>query len=117
MAVHAVRLDERHRGGDGAEQRLVGLRGAGGAARRRRGGRLGRTRGRRGVAVAAVPAGELEQPLQAGMTSDELLRAALEERRHSSGTASGILEVVLEQKPGVAGSSVRRPQAHSLVVL
>ena len=79
VAVHAVRLDERHRGGDGAEQRLVDLR----CGRLRRCG-YGRRSGRRddlgGMAVGAVvPLERLQQAQQSRMRRDELAVAALEQ--------------------------------------
>ena len=109
VAVHPVRLDESHRGGDAAEQRLVdrgrrcgcralGLRsGLGGRCSRRR---RWRRRGR-GVPVAALE--RLQQPQQARVRRDELAVAALEELAPLGGDRVGVLEVVLEQEPGVAG--------------
>ena len=88
MAVHAVRLDERHGRRDGAEQRLVDRLGGGRQGRRSEG--RGRRRGRRrsgggrlcdrsvcrglngGLAVAAVAGCELEEPLQTGMAGDQI---------------------------------------------
>ena len=110
VAVHAVRLDERHRCRDAAEQRLVEPRGrarravaADGAAVSQRGGcRDGRRGGCPRLAVATVAARELEESLQAGMAGDQLGGAALEEPAPLLRHGLRILEVVLEQKPGVA---------------
>ena len=65
--MHAVGLDERHRGGDGAEQDLVGL-GRGPAVLRRRNGGVG----------GAVAAGHV-QPLEWRELPGELVRSRLEE--------------------------------------
>ena len=87
MAVHAVRLDERHGRRDGAEQRLVdrlggGARGggarvaagaAGGAGAAGKALRPECVPGpQRGLAVTAVAGCELEQPLQTGMAGDQI---------------------------------------------
>ena len=112
MAMHPVRLDERHRGGDTADQGLVERRGRCGRFALRRGlGRRGRfgsggrcrcgRRGRRGVPVAAIE--RRQQPEQTGMRSDELAVAALEERAPLGRDSVRILEVLIEQQPGVAG--------------
>jgi hypothetical protein len=56
------------------------------------------------MAVPPVRALErLQQAEQAGMRLDELAVAALEERAPLGRDRVGILEVVLEQQPGVAG--------------
>ena len=98
MAVHPVRLDERHRGCDATEERLVdlardrrGRHGLGGRGRLGRGGRM---------AVAAVE--RLQQAEQSGMRGNELAVAALEQLAPFGRDGVGILEIVLEQKPGVA---------------
>src|SRR5436190_15214007 len=88
MAVHTVRLHERHRGRDGAEQ-LVGD-----------GLRLGWRRGRRSrrrVAGLVAVAGELQQADQPGMRCDDVARAALEQLAPLARDRFGILEVVLEE--------------------
>jgi hypothetical protein len=90
VAVHPVRLDERHRGGDAAEQRLVDRLGG-----CRRGRRLG---GGRSVTVAE----HLNEPLQPGVGGDELAVAALEELTPLGRDGVRVLEVVLEQEPGIA---------------
>ena len=102
VAVHAMRLDERHRRGDRAEQGLVDLgrrrRLCGGCRGRRcRSGDLGR------AAVGAVVALELlEQPQQTRMGGDEVAVAALEELAPLGRHRVRILEVVLEQQPRVS---------------
>ena len=61
--------------------------------------------GRRGAApprVAVAALERLEQAEQAGMGGDELAVAALEELAPLLRDRVGILEVVLEQEPGVA---------------
>ena len=120
MAVHAVRLDERHGSGDAAEQRLVDLGVRWGVGRRRRSHR-GRGRCRRhgwgcgrSLAVSTVAAGELEQPLQSWMAGDQLRRAALEQSTPLLRHRIRVLEVVLQQEPGVPGvESVDVVRAHS----
>ena len=102
VAVHPMRLDESHRGGDGAEQRLVdpgGCRlscdGRGSGRRRRRDLRL---------AVGAVVALELlEQPQQPRMRRDEVAVAALEQLAPLGRNRVRVLEIVLEQQPRVSG--------------
>jgi hypothetical protein len=89
MAVRAVRLDERHRRRDPAEQALVddGLRRAG----------LGLSGRRRfGVAVRPVRPQLLEQPRDAGMGRDERGIPALEERAPFRRDRLGVLEVLVE---------------------
>ena len=122
VAVHPVRLDERHRGGDGAEQRLVDRR-ARGVARSGAGGASGL-----GAAVGAGGRGRRRRvPLprssvsssrsRPGCAATSSLSPLSKSSRHSSGTASGILEVVLEQEPGVAGvQSVDVVRTHDCVV-
>ena len=104
VPVHAVRLDERHRGCDAADQRLVDrgrCRGFGGGRR----GSLSRRGGdRRGLAVRSVLALErLEQAEQARMRGDERAVAALEQLAPLGRHRVRVLEVVLEQEPGVPG--------------
>jgi hypothetical protein len=89
MPVHAVRLHERHRGGDCTEQ-LVGDRDLRG---RRCRARLGR-RGSRRVPVARDP---LEQTREPAMGGDDIAAAALEELAPLGRDRVRILEVVLEQ--------------------
>ena len=89
VPVHPVRLDERHRRGDAAEQRLVDLA--------RRAARVGAARrsaappaplgGGRRVAVAARRASRAAA--QAGMQATESLSPLSKSARHSAGTASG----------------------------
>ena len=71
MAVHPVRLDERHRGGDAAEELEIAL------------GCFMRRRGRGAVPVASgsvgVARGALEQAGEAGKARHEVAVAALEE--------------------------------------
>ena len=56
------------------------------------------------MAVAAVLALErLEQAHETGVRRDELAVAALEERAPLSRDRGRILEVILEEQPGVAG--------------
>ena len=106
VPVHPMGLDERHRRGDGAEQRLVDL----GCRRRLRRGH-GRRRGRERdlghlswMAVGAVvPLERLQQPQQSRMRRDELAVAALEQLAPLGRHRIGVLEVVLEQQSSVAG--------------
>ena len=99
VAVRAVRLDERHRGRDAAEQRVVD-----GCARRRSRRRGGSLRAVptavSAVAPFAVLAQRLEQPRQAGMLRDQLAVAALEERPPLGRHRLGVLEVLLEDHRG-----------------
>ena len=102
VTVGAVRLDERHRGGDAAEQLRVRLRAAAGAAG-------AATAARRLVAVAgAVPLPlaarqRLEQARDPGVGRDELGITALEERAPLRRHRLGVLEVLVEQGARVAG--------------
>src|SRR5581483_4534241 len=101
VSVHPVRLDERHRRRDAAEEELVRNR----ARRSGRGRRSGRReiRGGRGAAVLAVPAHALEQTREARQLLDELRVAALEERTPLARYRLGVLEVLLEDRRRVAG--------------
>ena len=109
VAVHAVRLDERHRGGDAAEEHLVGT--ALGAAP------AGRRPARRGAAGAAtcrapLPSRQrLEQPREAGERRDELAVAALEQRAPLRRNGLRVLEVLLEEQRARSRRSGRRRQA------
>jgi hypothetical protein len=92
MAVHAVRLDESHCRGDGAQELVRN--------RHRLGRPLrcdGRSRGRTAVT------GELEQARDAWMRGDDIASTALEELSPLAGDGVGILEVVLEQIVREAG--------------
>ena len=103
VAVHAVRLDERHRRGDGAEQRLVDLR-CGRLRRCRHGCRSGRCDDLGGMAVGAVvPLERLQQAQQSRMRRDELAVAAFEQLAPLGRHRIRVLEVVLEQQARVAG--------------
>ena len=114
VPVHPMGLDECHRRCDTAEQGLVDD----GRSRRLRGGRSWCRRGscghRSGMAVrTVVPCERLEQPEQAGMRCDEVAVAALEQLPPLGGNGVRILQVVLEQQPGVAGvQSVDVVRAH-----
>src|SRR5438876_5716800 len=91
MAVHPVRLDQGHRGGDAAEE-LV---------RDRLGRRFGpRRRDRLPVALGFE---RLDQPDEARIGSDHLAVAALEQPSPLRRDRVRILEVVLEQIARVAG--------------
>ena len=82
MAVHAVRLDERHRGGDGSEQELVCLGRWGGSGRR---------------TAVRLRLERLEQLAQRGMRCDELAPAALEQLAPLFRDGRRVVEVLLEQ--------------------
>ena len=111
VPVHAVGLDERHRRGDAAEQRLVDRR----PGRRLcgRGRRAGAGAGAAGAATDAGAASRRVAPLPSssvssrrsspGCDGDELAVAALEQRAPLGRDGVRILEIVLEQQPGVAG--------------
>ena len=103
VAVHAERLDERHRGRDAADELVVDRGGRGsrrcGSGRRDGGGRGLRDRG---MAVSAVALEPLEQPRQAGIDGEHRLRVLLEERAPLGGDRCGVVEVLLEQQRGVA---------------
>ncbi len=94
MAVRPMRLDERHRGGDTAQELLV------------RRGRHRSSRRRLDDGRAAVPTSTLDvlqQPQQARLRGEEPRVAALEERAPLGRNRVGILEVLLEQLPSEAG--------------
>jgi hypothetical protein len=110
MPDHAEGLDERHPGGDAAEQLLVDRRGCGRLGRRRRrfcGGRR-RLDGRRrsgdgGVPVAAVRLEAVEQHREPGLQRDELVGVArLEDGAPLVGDGGGVVEVLLEDEGRVA---------------
>ena len=105
VAVHPVRLDERHRGGDAAEQGLVdrgpaqapAAAGAG-AAGGCRGGVLGRR------PLAPLPRSSFSSSRsRPGCEATSSLSPLSKSSRHSARDRVGILEVVLEQQTGVAG--------------
>jgi hypothetical protein len=115
VAVHPVRLDERHRGRDAAEEKVVGTRGR--CDRRCRGSVRGRLRrcGEGGAVPAAVAAWLVEQAREPGPARDELAGAALEERPPLGRNRLRVLEVLLEQEltePGVQPVDVARHSAH-----
>ena len=95
VAVRPMRLDERHRGRDRAEQRLVDLGGRG-RGHRRRGwlDRLGNSR-RGGLGAAASSAGAPLPPSvsrrrsRPGWVATSSLPPLSNSSRHSAGTASG----------------------------
>ena len=76
MAVHAMGLDERHRRGDGAEQRLVDLG---------RGGRLGCGRPAAGASAAGAGAGEAGAATSAAGWPLAPSRSSVSSRRSSPG--------------------------------
>ena len=92
VAVHAVRLHECHRGGDGPEQ----LVGDGLGQGRRSFGSCSRLDGGRCCRRMAVSRG-LEQPGQTWMSRDDLAVAALEEPAPFGWDRLRVLEVFLEQ--------------------
>jgi hypothetical protein len=113
MAMRAVRLDERHRRRDTAEELRV--RSLSWFCRR------GFNRGRRRRLMAVRPVAGLrqllEQPGDPGMGRDELGIPALEERAPLRRDRFGILEVVVEQGARVAGvQPVDVVRAHPCVV-
>ena len=130
MAVHAIRLDERHRRGDAAEQRLVdGARGSrlrsGRRGRRRRHGLLGGIHGLRNsggdrvTVAAAVPVPvpvDIEQPAEAGQRVQHGI-IAFEQLTPLGRHAGGALEIVLQQLRDVAGVEPLQLGAHLHPVL
>ena len=97
MAVHPERLDERHRGGDAAEELLVLLGNRGSRCCR------GRRRSRSGRGVSVTVRGcELEQPREAGLPLQQDLGLALEEVAPLLRHGAGVVEVLLEEQRGVA---------------
>ncbi len=114
MAVHAVGLHERHRGGDAAEQHEVARRlGRGrfccgrvacGLRRLWRGCRRGA--GRVAVRVPVAPGRfrrALEQPCDARECGERVDAVCLEERPPLRRDGLGILEVLVEEQTRVAG--------------
>ena len=103
VAVHAVRLDERHRRGDAAEEQVVG-----GTCGRRFGRRRRRYgRGARGGAVAVLGRrrGELralEQAGEARKVGEGVGGVRLEQGAPLGRDRVRILEVLLEDRAGVA---------------
>jgi hypothetical protein len=89
MTVHAVRLHESHRSGDGAEQ-LIGDRLLLGR------GLYGYRSGSRSRSRVAVP-GRLQEAGKTGMRGDDVAVAALEEPAPFARDRVGVLEVLLEQ--------------------
>ena len=119
VAVHPNRLDERHRGGDAAEQLVVDRRLGCGRRRggRRRRGRLGRWRGGCDGRVPVSVTKGLEQPGQPRERGDELAVAALEERSPLGRNRLGVLEVLLEERARKARvQAVNVLHAHIFVV-
>ena len=117
VAVRAVRLDERHRRGDAAEQLRVDGR------RLRRLEHRDRCLGGVGLGprvadvVGPVPRKTLEQPREPGMGREQFGVAALEERAPLGRHALRVLEVVVEQRACVAGvQAVDVVRAHPGVV-
>ena len=116
VAVPADRLDDGNRRGHAREQLIVGLDGG-----RRCGcrsfGRRGLVRPRRrgqDMAVALLVQ-QLEQAREPGVGRDELARAALEERAPLGWHRFGVLQVLLEQRPRVAGvEAIDVVHAHGL---
>ncbi len=104
MPVRAVRLDERHRGGDAADELVVGRAGPGlqprGRCRRRRRGRL--RDGCRMAVAAAVPLEAVEQAGEARLGSEQLFGGALEERPPLGRDSAGVIEILLEQQRRIA---------------
>ena len=96
MAVHPVRLDERHRGGDAAEEQIVGCCSA--SAGLAAGSGLGAATG----APFPLSAEALEQPRETRQRGDERAFSALEELAPFGGHRFGVLEVLLEQRARVA---------------
>ena len=68
-------------------------------------------------AVAAVATRELEQPLQPGVAGDQVGSATLEEPAPLLRDGLRVLEVVLEQEPGVTGVESVDSRARSLGLL
>ena len=101
VTVHAERLDERHRGGDAAEELLVR-----GSCRHRC--RCGRSCGRRGrgdrrrVSVP-VRGSALEQARETRLATEERLGLAFEQVAPFLGHGAGVVEVLLEEQRCVAG--------------
>ena len=91
VPVHPVRLDERHRGGDAAEERLVDLARDGGRGRRA----LGRSAGARSGASGAAGGWPLPRSSvssrrsRPGWEATSALSPLSNSSRHSAGTASG----------------------------
>ena len=103
VPVHAVRLHERHRGGDGSDQLAVSRcrssrwsRRLGGDRRRLRLGRRDRDRSH-AVPVVALP--ERDEPLEPGQRSDERVVGALEELAPLRVDGLGVVEIPLELLP------------------
>ena len=130
VAVRAVGGDERHRGGDGLEEGLVrrrrcrdrhgrGRAGNRGGRRRRWWSRRRRRRRSGGCGDVAVPVflQQLDEPREAGMGRDKLARAALEEGAPLVRNPVRVLEVLLEQRVGVARvQSVHVVHSHRLLL-
>jgi hypothetical protein len=127
VAMGANRLDQRHRGGDAADEELVGH-----GLRRRGCGRLWRDRWRfdaLGLRLrerlrdgrlrrSAILLQALDQPGQPRQRLDRRRIAALEERSPLLGHRLGVLEVLLEQSLGVAHvQAVNVTHAHLTFVL
>ena len=94
-----MRLDERHRRDDAAEQLLVGAAAGGRAGGRERAGAGARRSFRRRRAVPR----KLEQAREAGLRREGRGGVALEEVAPLLRYRAGVVEVLLEQKRCVAG--------------
>ena len=95
VAVRPVRLDQRHRGRDTADEQRV---------RRELRLRLGRLRrDRRRRSAVAVLAQRLEQAQETGVRGDELAVAALEQPPPLRRDGFRVLEVLVEERARVAG--------------
>ena len=100
MAVRAERLDERGAGSDSREEVLVAAE----QRRRRRRCSGGRCRCDRGLGGrrAAILVELLQQPREARVRRDQLAVAAFEEAAPFLRDCVRVLEVLVEQEPGVA---------------
>ena len=101
MPVRAVGADELGRGGDGAQELLVGLDGDGRGCGRNRYGDRGLGGWGRTMPVAVGPK-RLEQPRQPGMGRDDVAGATLEQAAPLLRDRVRVLEVLLEQRLRVA---------------
>ena len=121
VPVRAVRLDERHRRRDPADQLVVGDRGCCRYCRcfgcnrshRRRLG-CGRRLRDRCVTVAAVSLQALEEAGEPRLGREQLFRRALKERAPLGRDGAGVVEVLLEQQRRIARvQSIDLGPAHS----
>ena len=105
VPVRAVRLHERHRRGDAADQLVVGSGGCRRRCRRGRGRGLSlrrRRRDRRPAVAAAVLPEALEQPGEPRLGREQLFRCALEEGAPFGRDGTRVVEVLLEQERRIA---------------